>query len=55
MALTVDERTLYVLARDPRLLVAVGLDNFQTDWKLQLPDEPVGLALSPDGKTAAVS
>jgi len=60
MVLGVDERTLYVLARDPRLLVAVGLDSFKNDsfkidWKLLLPDEPVGLALSPDGKTAAVS
>lgn len=60
MALAVDERTLYVLARDPRLLVAVDLgnsknDSFKTDWTLPLPDEPVGMALSPDGKTAAVS
>jgi YVTN family beta-propeller protein len=57
MALSADERTLYVLAREPRLLVAVALDSFKIDWKLPLPDEPVGLAISPAGKMkmAAVS
>ena len=55
MALAADEKMLYVLARDPRLLVGVALDSFKTAWNLQLPDEPVGLAVSPDGKTAAVS
>jgi DNA-binding beta-propeller fold protein YncE len=55
MVLAADERSLYVLAREPRALVAVALDSFKADWKLQLPDEPVGMAISPDGKTAAVS
>jgi YVTN family beta-propeller protein len=55
MALAVGDRTLYVLAREPRLLIAMALDSFKVDWKLPLPDEPVGMALSPDGKTAAVS
>ncbi len=55
MALAAGERSLYVLAREPRSLVAVDLDSFKTAWKLPLPDDPVGLALSPDGKTAAVS
>lgn len=55
MALAVGEGTLYVLARDPRALVAVALDSFKPSWNLPLPDEPVGMALSPDGKTAAIS
>ena len=55
MALAAGERSLYILAREPRALVAVDLDSFKIDWKLQLPDEPVGLAISPDGKTAAIS
>ena len=46
---------MYVLARDPQSLVAVALDSFKKAWALPLPDPPVGLALSPDGKTAAVS
>jgi YVTN family beta-propeller protein len=55
MELAANERSLYVLAREPRLLLSVALDSFQIEWKLPLPDEPVGLAVSPDGKTAAVS
>jgi YVTN family beta-propeller protein len=55
MALGVGERTLYILAREPRMLVALDLDSFKPAWKLVLSDEPIGLAISPDGKTAAVS
>jgi DNA-binding beta-propeller fold protein YncE len=55
MALAAGEQALYVLAREPRLLVAVDLNSFKTAWKLPLPDEPAGLAISPDGKMAAVS
>ena len=58
MELSTDEKSLYVLAREPRALISVALDTFKVDWKLPLPDEPVGLAVSPDasdGVTAAVS
>ena len=55
VALSPDERFLYVLAREPRALISVGLDSFKIDWRLPLPDEPIGVAISPDGKTAAVS
>jgi YVTN family beta-propeller protein len=55
MELSTDEKSLYVLAREPRALISVALDGFKVEWKLQLPDEPVGMAMSPDGKTAAVS
>jgi YVTN family beta-propeller protein len=44
-----------VLAREPRALISVALDSFKPEWKLPLPDEPVGMALAPDGKTAAIS
>jgi len=55
MALAAGERSLYVLAREPRALISVALDGFNAEWKLPLPDEPVGLAISPDGKMAAVT
>jgi len=55
MQATADDKFLYVLARDPRLVVAVALDQFRAQWKLPLPEEPVTLALAPDGKTAAVT
>jgi len=58
MELSTDEKSLYVLAREPRALISVALDTFKIDWKLPLPDEPIGLAVSPsvtDGVTAAVS
>jgi DNA-binding beta-propeller fold protein YncE len=55
MALAAGERSLYVLAREPRALISVALDTFSIEWKLPLPDEPVGLAISPDGKLAAVT
>src|SRR5438046_2053643 len=55
MELSADEKSLYVLAREPRALVSVALDTFKVDWKLQLPDEPVGLAVSPEKNTAAVT
>ncbi len=55
MRLARDERTLYVLAREPRALVRVGLEAFRPEWRISLPEEPKEFTLSPDGKTAAVS
>jgi YVTN family beta-propeller protein len=55
ITMAANERWLYVLAREPRSLVAVALDGFKTAWSLPLPDEPVGLAMTMDGKTAAIS
>ena len=53
MTLAPDERSLFVLARQPRALVSVDLDRFQPDWSLALPEEPVEMALSPDGSRIA--
>ena len=50
-----DERAIYVLTSDPPALVSIALDRFAVDWKLPLSDDPHEFAISPDGKTAAVS
>jgi len=55
MALAPDERSLYVLARQPRALIAVELDGFRSSWSLPLPQEPSELAVSEDGKLAAIT
>jgi YVTN family beta-propeller protein len=55
MAVTADEKSLYVLARQPRALIAVDLEGFRQSWNLPLPEEPSELALSQDGKLAAVT
>jgi YVTN family beta-propeller protein len=55
MLLAPDESALYVLARDPNMLVRVALDSFQVDWRIPLPETPEEFALTADGKTAAVS
>lgn len=55
MALSPDEKSLYVLAREPRALIAVDLDGFRPNWSLPLPEEPSELAVSEDGKLAAIT
>jgi DNA-binding beta-propeller fold protein YncE len=55
MALAPEERSLYVLARQPRALIAVDLDGFRPSWSLALPVDPSQLALSDDGKLAAIT
>jgi YVTN family beta-propeller protein len=58
LGLDVQERALYVLARDPRALIRVSLDSFRPDWRASLPasaNNPVDFAIAPDGSTAAVS
>ena len=50
-----DASALYVLAKEPTALVRVALDRFAIDWKLPLSEDPHNFAISPDGKTAAVS
>lgn len=54
------DRLLYVLAREPRALLAVSVDPAQVAsprpaWRLNLPEAPLGFAISPDHKTAAVT
>ena len=55
MALAPDEKSLYVLARQPRALIAVDLDGFRQSWSLPLPEEPSELAISEDDKLAAIT
>ena len=42
MALAPDEKSLFVLARQPRALIAVDLDRFQPSWSVALPGRAVG-------------
>jgi hypothetical protein len=49
MRLSPDERSLYVLAREPRALIAVSLDSFHMEWQLALPEEPVDFAIAAEG------
>ena len=46
---------LYVLCRDPRRVIAVGLNPMRADWELSLPADPVDFDISPDGNSLAVS
>lgn len=55
MRLSADEEFLYVVARETRTLAALSLDDMRVAWRMRLPEEPVDLALSPDGRTAAVT
>jgi YVTN family beta-propeller protein len=55
MHLAVDQQTLYVLTRESHTLTAIALDDMRVAWRVRLPEEPVDLALSPDGTTAAVT
>ena len=49
------ERAMYILTKEPKALVRVALDRFAVDWKIPLSADPHDLAISPDGKTAAIS
>lgn len=55
MHLAPDEQRLYVLSRESRTLTAIKLDDLSFAWRMQLPEEPVDIALASDNKTAAVS
>ncbi|MBV8842750.1 MAG: hypothetical protein JO307_08065 [Bryobacterales bacterium] len=55
IALAPDERSLYVLASDPRSLISVALDSFRPQWRLPLPEEPVDFTLDLAGERAAIS
>ena len=55
MALDPGERSLYVLAREPRALMSVALDRFEVEWRIPLTEEPVDFAVAELGAKAAVS
>jgi YVTN family beta-propeller protein len=55
MRLAPNGSNLYVLCSDPRRLVALALNPMRVEWTLPLPNHPVDLDVSPDGKMLAVS
>ncbi len=55
MTMRLAEPALYVLCREPRQLVGLGLDPLRVDWTLPLPADPVEMEISPDGATLAIS
>jgi len=55
MRLSPDGRTLFILCREPKRLVALGLNPMHVDWTLPLPAEPLDLDISPDGTVLAIS
>jgi DNA-binding beta-propeller fold protein YncE len=55
MHLSPDQRSMYVLTREPKALVRIALDRFAIDWKLPLSEDPHDFAISSDGKRAAIS
>jgi DNA-binding beta-propeller fold protein YncE len=55
LGLAPDGRSLYLLTQSPKSLIRVGTESLRAEWKLALPEDPVDLAIAPDGNTAAVS
>ncbi len=55
MQMASDDSALYILTREPRALVRVGLDAWKVDWRTALPDEPLEFTLAPDNLTAAIT
>lgn len=53
--LSFDEKYLYVLAREPRAMIAVALDSFHPEWQVSLPEEPADFAFDSSGAHAAVT
>ncbi len=50
-----DGSALWILARQPRELIRVGLAGFRIETRIALPMDPVDFDLAPDGASAAVS
>jgi len=55
MRLSPDGQWIYVLARDPRRLVAVSLAGFRVEWSAGLDGDPFDFDVAPTGSHAAVS
>ena len=55
MQLGPGEKSLYVLARDPRALISVSLESLRTEWSVRLPEDPVEFAISPEGNKVAIT
>jgi YVTN family beta-propeller protein len=50
-----DGTSIWVLARQPRELIRVGLAGFRTETRIALPLEAVDFDIAPDGEAAVVS
>ena len=50
-----DAPALWLMCRQPRQLVRIGLDAFKTEAVIPLPLDPYDLDFAPDGETAVVS
>lgn len=55
MRLSADGNSLYVLCREPSVLVSVALDPLRVDWQLGLPGDPLDFDVAPDGSQLAIS
>jgi hypothetical protein len=55
MQMAPGDRTLYVLAREPKALIRVDLDTWKVDGRIALPEEPLDFALAADNLSAAVT
>jgi hypothetical protein len=45
MALAPGERSMILLARQPRALISLSLDTLQAEWNIPLPDDPTDFAI----------
>ena len=55
MRLSPSHRSLFVLCREPRKLVALAFEPMRVDWELPLPADPMDIDVSPDGSLLAIS
>ena len=55
MRLAPDGKHVYVISRDPRRLISVGLADFRIAWSVELAGDPFDFDVAPTGSHAAVS
>jgi DNA-binding beta-propeller fold protein YncE len=55
MALAADEKSMYLLARQPRALISVSTETLQAQSSIALPDDPTDFAVTVSGNFAAVT
>jgi YVTN family beta-propeller protein len=55
MRLSPSGKTIFVLCREPRRVLALALDSWRVDWSVGLPADPRDMDVSADGAWIAVS
>ena len=55
MKLSAAGKRLFILYREPRVLVCASLDGLNEEWRVDLPEEPIGLDVSHAGDALAIS